>query len=306
MREFPAPLAVVVRRQHGMFTMDQAHRCGLTRASVEVLLSSGLIRRVDRGVLRHVVVPRSQEGDLLRYVLAAGSGAVASHRSAAALWGIEDVRSDKPELTVPRGKRVRRRGAIVHESTDLDRMDVVVRNGVPTTDLPRTILDLARTLDDRALALAVQWCRRERGLSWAQVAGVLRRHARRGRPGIRRLRRVIASEAHRDEVSDSTFEELVIALVLEHGLPEPVLHHRAHLGGHDLEIDLAYPRLKVAIELDGGDHMKPTVFRSDRRRQNAVVLDGWLILRFTWDDFCKHPGRIVEEIRVAIEARSAA
>jgi hypothetical protein len=36
---------------------------------------------------------------------------------------------------------------------------------------------------------------------------------------------VIAANAHRDEVTDSDFELLVVALLLEHGLPEPVVHH---------------------------------------------------------------------------------
>jgi very-short-patch-repair endonuclease len=227
-------------------------------------------------------------------------GTVASHRCAAALWGIEGFPQRTPEVSVPRGRRLRRNGAKVHESTDLDRTDVVVRNGIPTTDLARTILDLSRRTGDDALALAVQWCRRERGLTWAQLAGVLRRHARRGRPGIRRLRRVIARHAHRDEVSDSTFEELVIALLLEHGLPEPVLHHAVALRGRVIVIDLAYPDRKVAIELDGGHHMQPAIFRSDRPRQNAIVLDGWLILRFTWADFCTEPERIAREVRAAL------
>lgn len=306
MHAFPPSLAAIARRQHGLFTVSQARQCGLSRRTTDTLITHGLLRRIDREVLQHVVVARTWQSELLRFVLVGGSGAVASHRSAAVLWGIEGFAAGTPEVTVPRGRRLRRTGARVHESTDLDRAGVVRRDGIPTTDLPRTILDLARRTNDKALALAVQWCRRERGLTWTQLAAVLRRHARRGRPGIRRLRRVIAAEAHRDEISDSTFEELVIALLLESGLPEPVLHHVLKLSGRDIEIDLVYPEHRIAIELDGGDHMKPSVFRADRRRQNAIVLDGWLILRFTWDDYCIRPDDIAREVQQALRSRAAA
>jgi very-short-patch-repair endonuclease len=306
MREFPASLGVVARRQHGLFTREQAYERGLTKGAIEALQSCRFIRRVERGVFQLVGAPRGPEAEVLRHVLTAGAPAAASHRSAAELWGIEGFKAPAPELTVPRGRRLRRKGAIVHESTDLDRTDIVVRSGVPTTDLPRTILDRARTTDDAALALAVQWCRRERRLTWAQLAAALRRHARPGRPGIRRLRRVIAAEAHRSEVSDSTLEDLMLALIQEDGLPEPTLHHRLHLDGRDYVVDLAYVALKIAIELDGGVHMQPATFREDRRRQNAIVLDGWLILRFTWDDFRSRPDHIVRAIRAAIATRAAA
>lgn len=306
MHDFPARLAVISRRQHGLFTAAQSHACGLSRTTTVTLIRRGVLRRVERGVFHHVVVPRTWRTDHLRLLLAAGHGAAASHRSAAALWGIEGYSARTPELTVPRGQRFRRRGAIVHESTDLDRTDIVIRDGIPTTDLPRTLLDLARTESDESVALSVQWCRRNLGLTWPQVTAVLRRHARRGRPGIRRLRRVIAAHAHRSEISDSAFEDLTIALLVESGLPEPVLHHRVRLGDRLVVLDLAYPGLRIAIELDGLVHTEPGVFRADRRRQNAVILDGWLVLRFTWDDFCRHPDRIVGEIRAAVSLRSAA
>jgi very-short-patch-repair endonuclease len=132
-------------------------------------------------------------------------------------------------------------------------------------------------------------------------------NARRGRPGIRRLRRVIAGEAHRIEITDSDFELLVIALIREHGLPEPVVHHvlRAADGRFIAEIDLSYPRLKIAIELDGKVHQSDEAFERDRPRQNRIALEGWTILRFTWAMFQDHPEEIVREVHAAIAAAQA-
>jgi hypothetical protein len=41
-------------------------------------------------------------------------------------------------------------------------------------------------------------------------------------------------------------------------------------------------------------------FRADRRRQNALVLAGWTVLRFTWDDLVHRPAHVLTEIREAL------
>jgi len=103
----------------------------------------------------------------------------------------------------------------VHESTDLDRCGVRRREGLPVTDPSRTILDLARIVSDARLARTIESARRLRLASWSELIATLAAHARRGRPGIRRLRRVIAANAHRDEITDSDLELMVLALLVE-------------------------------------------------------------------------------------------
>jgi hypothetical protein len=243
------------------------------------------------------------EAKLLGLVLSAGDGAVVSHRSAAALWGFDGFRPGTPELTVPRGWRFRREQAVVHESTDLERCGVRTRSGLPVTDPARTLLDLARRLSDERLTRAIESARRLGLTTWSELIATLAKHARCGRPGIRRLRRVIAAGVHREEITDSDFELLVMALLAEHGLPEPVLHHAVvdSSGRRLAEVDLAYPELKIAVELDGGDHQRRDVFERDRPRQNSLVLDGWIVLRFTWDAFRDRPQEIIAAVQAARE-----
>jgi very-short-patch-repair endonuclease len=47
------------------------------------------------------------------------------------------------------------------------------------------------------------------------------------------------------------------------------------------------------------------VFESDRRRQNALVLEGWLVLRFTWRMLTEQPDLVVRSIQEALSARDA-
>jgi hypothetical protein len=71
-------------------------------------------------------------------------GAVASHRSAAALWDLDGFhRRTTYELTVPATRRLVRDDAVVHHSRDLHLVEPVLREQIPVTPLGRTLLDLA-------------------------------------------------------------------------------------------------------------------------------------------------------------------
>ena len=62
-------------------------------------------------------------------------------------------------------------------------------------------------------------------------------------------------------------------------------------------VDLAFVREKVAVEVDGWAwHVDAERFRNDRRKQNALVRDGWDPLRFTWHDLDGRPNEVVGEI----------
>lgn len=296
-------IAELGRSQHSVFLGAQAVERGLTRKVLWTRVAAGRLDRLGHDLYHVSGTPVTWLAMLLGHVLSAGDGALASHRAAAALWGFEGFGRGTPELTVPRGARFRRTGVRVHESTDLDRCGRRIRDGIPVTDPARTLLDLARRTPDPRLLEAIESARRTKLTTWPELVATLATHARPGRPGIRRLRRVITAHMHRDEVTDSTLELLVLALLVEHGLPEPVVHHR--IIGRDgrflAEVDLAYPRLRIAIELDGGVHRERKVFESDRPRQNGIVLDGWIVLRFTWDALAHDPASIVTAVRAAID-----
>lgn len=66
-------------------------------------------------------------------------------------------------------------------------------------------------------------------------------------------------------------------------------------------VDIAFPAERVAVEVDGfAFHSDPARFRSDRRRQNVLVLAGWTVVRFTWLDAVERPGHVVGEVWAAL------
>jgi len=74
-----------------------------------------------------------------------------------------------------------------------------------------------------------------------------------------------------------------------------------HLRGKNYFLDVGFPALRLVIEIDGRLHQTdPELFESDRWRQNTLVLEGWMVLRFTWRMLEDHPDLIVELVTEAI------
>ena len=92
-------------------------------------------------------------GAYLAAVMACGSGAVLSHRAAAALWGLRPS-STRIEVTVPRGRHGVA-GLRVHHTRALDPKDITVKDGIPVTTVARTLLDLSAVLSASDLEAAI-------------------------------------------------------------------------------------------------------------------------------------------------------
>lgn len=75
-------------------------------------------------------------------------------------------------------------------------------------------------------------------------------------------------------------------------------------GGHGYLVDVVFAAHRLAIEIDGGHSHDEGSFECDRRRQNALVLDGWRVLRFTWTMIEKQPRSIIDTVRAALDQGS--
>lgn len=153
---------------------------------------------------------------------------MASHRSAAHLWGLAGFPPPgRIEVTVPRHRRPRSRGGVmVHESRAFDLVGGTRRWGVPVTSAPRVIVDLAASADDDLTVLrALDEVRRLHLATWTELWECVLLHAARGRPGVQRCRRILSLRDGKT-VPDSEFARLFVLLLARAGLPEPVSEHR--------------------------------------------------------------------------------
>jgi very-short-patch-repair endonuclease len=66
-------------------------------------------------------------------------------------------------------------------------------------------------------------------------------------------------------------------------------------------LDIAFRRERVASEIDGRLHETDVdLFESDRIRQNALMLRGWLVLRFTWHMLDSDPAYVIATTQEAV------
>jgi hypothetical protein len=228
--------------------------------------------------------------------------AVASHLSAAALWGIAvplvDHGDDRVDLIVPGGGRAESRADRRIHRLQLADDERTTRLGQPVTTPSRTWRDLAGVLDPPSLlAVTDQLVRLSGGRQ-----GLRDQLARRPRGrGCARARTVLDLA---DPRAESPMESVVRWLFYDGGLPAPELQYvvRNAAGVFLARADFAWPDHRVLVEFDGDLHRERDVFVKDLRRQNGVLAEGWTMLRYTSADALGRGDDMVAEVRRALRA----
>jgi hypothetical protein len=171
-----AAIARIAVRQHGNVTRLALLRLGLDDHAIRHRVKGGRLHRVHWGVYSVGRPPATPLERAAAAVLACGSGAVLSHGSAAALWGLQKIWREPLHVTVPGDRRPPR--IRVHRSTRLIRRDVRTQLGIRVSSPARTVLDCAPELSDRALTRMVQDARLAGYLNERQLADVIARFPR--------------------------------------------------------------------------------------------------------------------------------
>ncbi len=254
-------------------------------------LSSAHWRRLFPDVYLH----RDAELDHLAWCKAATlvlpEGGVISGRSAAFLYGADVLPFDPPvEVSVPVARRISKHPKLVITRTRFDRGDTRTFGQIPVTTPRRTAFDLARR--ERTDAVIGLDALLRRGVTDAgDVRAYLK--TRSGWPGARRAAIALALA---NPLAESPMETRLRLLLVDAGLPGPMVQFQ--VGRYRL--DLAYPKLKVAIEYDGDHHRDRVTFRRDVARLNALRAAGWTVLRFTADDVLRNPTRIIAQVTAVL------
>ncbi|MGY1801809.1 endonuclease domain-containing protein [Blastococcus sp. SYSU D00922] len=293
----PQPRRPVVRLT-GPVTRSAARAAGMDDRQ---LREGGFVR-----LSRDTYVPRSLAEDvdarLAAVLMTAPAGSVASHRAAAAMWGIEiplvDRTDRRVDLIAPGPGRAESRADRRLHRLSLADDECTHRRGQPVTTPARTWRDLAAVLEPPSLLAVTDQV--IRGLAGAaDLAAQLRRHPR-GR-GCARAGKVLPLA---DPRAESPMESVVRWLFHAGGLPAPELQYvvRDARGAFVARADFAWPAHRVLVEFDGEVHREREVFVKDLRRQNLVVASGWTILRYTSADALGRPDDLVSEVRSALRS----
>jgi very-short-patch-repair endonuclease len=289
----------IARVQHGVVTRAQALEAGLSERSISNRIKSGAWKREVSGVF----CLRAIEPTWLTRLMATclSLEAVASHRSAARLWDIDGFDSARREVTISRAGGRTRSGVTVHESTQNDGSDTLVRRNVPCATVGRTILDLGAVVSVRRVEWAMDDVLRRELLTLADLEATLARRCRKGRNGCGPLRELLEERTGSERVPDSKWNRMVARLLVDAGLPRPDLELPVRVGGRPYRVDLAYPEQRVAIELDSVRwHLNRESFDADAVKRNDLGLAGWRVLTFTYRTFRERPERLCASVRAAL------
>jgi hypothetical protein len=279
-----ARLARLAARQHGVVSAGQLYELGFDRYAVRRRVEAGRLHRLHRGVyaVGHTIVP--PRGRWLAAVLACGPGAVLSHRSAAALWGIRPTAAARIDVTVSHTSGVRSTAAIVvHRSRRP--IESLTRDGIPVTTAGQTLADLATALPRRQLEKA------------CEAAEALQLHidVDPAHPGAKRLHEAGAHDL--THTTRSPLEDDFLALCDRHQIPRPLVN--IYVEG--FLVDFCWPDERLIVETDGGRHLTRAAFERDRARDAVLTARGWRVMRFTTKQVRRGPERVAA---LVLSARS--
>ncbi len=280
----------LLARQAGVLTLAQAAACGVSAATVYRRADGGGWQRLYPGVYLVGGHRLTDEARVRAAWLWAGGEPAAVTGPAAAYWhGMLERAPATVEVTVGRQRHLLARPGLRVRRRDLAYADLVGIRDLWLADLGLAALETAIAVPDGSAFL-------DRALQrHVRFPALYRAYCRNlGRSGWADAARLICAAADR---ADSAAERLLVTLLRAAGISGWVLGHP--FGPY--RIDLAFPAVRLAVEVDGWAwHVDVERFRTDRRKGNAITRAGWDLLRFTWHDLDGRPRRVVAEIAEAL------
>lgn len=279
----------------GVITRSKATDLGLSRHQVQNRLDAGLWTTESQGVYLSAE-HRLTEAARVRVAVAAHGGV--ADRSTAAWWhGLLDELPGPLTVSVPRNTRNHLQLGFDVEAKrrTFPTEDLTTVRGLPVTDLPLTVLQVAAehetgiAIMDRAL--------QERRVHLTDLRRSLERNA--GSFGMHRAR--ILLEAAEDP-SESEAERLFVRLLKEYNIDGwtqqiPFCGYR---------LDFAWIDEQIGVEIHGWKfHKNHDRWDRDQKKANQLALMSWLPLSFSWARLVTEPDACMRELIEAIELRRA-
>jgi uncharacterized protein DUF559 len=233
-------------------------------------------------------------------VLASGDGAVLSHRSATALWGIWGSGTGEIHVTVPRKSRsqraIRRHFSVIRD----DEREIVEE--IPVTSAARAVLDLAGEKGEAAAEAALREMEYIGIYGQVSLPVLLERYPRHRGAAIVEvcLQRLKDDPGGRIR---SPLEEVFLPFLDVHRIPRPRLNHWLTVGEDRYQVDCLWPDVRLIGELDGWkSHRTKRAFRKDRKRDRRLGAAGFHTVRITEDQVLDEPASVAADLRAMLVA----
>lgn len=296
---FDRACEVIASRQHGVIARFQALEAGMSERQIDYRVASGRWVAIHPGIYLIGGTPNTWFQQVAAACLWARTG-YASHRTAAALWGLPGFVCEGPliDVTVATCRLPPRSGLHVHFTNRILAADVKARRNIPTSCIERTLLDLGAVSKEKTVAIAVDQAVRKGLTTIDRLERYRRTVAKQGRNGCGVLRGVLEPRLGLKELPNSALETLFFQLQTCSSIPTPVLQYEIwHKGRFVARPDFAWPDRKKALEMDGFDpHGGYEGFNHDRARLTDMALARWGIMHGTWREATRDPDGLVRRV----------
>ena len=183
-----------------------------------------------------------------------------------------------------------------------------VAPGLQGTTIERTVVDLAAVLTRPRLRFVLDELFSGQRASQVSLGRCLAETARPGKPGIRKLARLLDDFGPGYVPPASRLEQTLFDVLHAGGLPAPVRQYpfpgRQRVDGC---VDAAYPDVRLILEADGRRwHSRVQDLRRDHGRDADAARAGWQTLRFLHEHIVGDPLGVCATVRDTRAARMAA
>jgi hypothetical protein len=292
-------ISALAAQQHGPVARWQLRDLGLSPQHIAYRIRIGRLIRIFREVYAVGHPGLTREGWWMAAVLACGERAVLSHGDAAAHWGLMPTRGTLIHVSTPArsGRGPDRRRIRLHRIGTLTADETTIKDAIPVTTPARTLLDVASLLRPRALEDVIAQADRIDLFDLVAVNRVLDAHPRQhGAPALRMmLGRLVGTGAAETR---SPLEIALLQLCDDHGLPVPM----ANVPIAGFIVDFHWPGTDLIVETDGfAFHRMPTAFEADRDRDQVLMLAGFRVVRFSYNQVVRRRRQTARRLRDLID-----
>jgi Protein of unknown function (DUF559) len=304
----PAPR---IRRLAGIMTKADLLAAGGSPGKIGVQLARGDLVRIGRGYYATIDLTERMlrlkfgEHFLRAYAVvgALGSGAVASHRTAAHIHGLDLLTEPGTTVTVTRPAEHRSHSARPGVHLYVARLPgshVCERFALPITTVARTVVDLAKTASFREGVVVADCALHQHLTSKDELRAVLAEC-----PHVRGCRQAAAVVEFADGLAESPLESIARVVFRDCQLPPPALQVRIGATKFIGRVDFLWPQYRTIVEVDGVmKYSDPYRARTQLRRDQQLRTAGYEVVHFEWHDIESEPGLVAAAIREAFRTGS--
>jgi hypothetical protein len=296
------------QRQNGLLDRSELVAHGLSKTDIARWLRNGTIVEMLPSLYRLGDVAETWELKVRASVRWGGDEATICSETAAAWQGLKGfARAGTVHLSIPDKAHVPqyvRFPLELHTARVYERSDVEMVQGVRTTRVERTLLDIGDGITEARLVTVIEDALCHKLTTADRIHTCYHRLRGKGRKGVATMGRLLVRRGATLVRTGSPLEADFLRLFHRLKVPIPVAQYGVPPFGEAWYwLDFAYPDLKVAIEIDSeewhfGDH---EVFEADRARWNQLLCWGWRPITFT--SRAKHdPGYVDRTVREVLKA----